>query len=338
MRVPDRALALLVAVPFVVGFTAAPADAGAEVAFTFADPEIVESSGLATLDGLVATVNDSGDSGRVFAVDPASGETVGVTRWSPEPRDVEAVAPAGPGEVWVGDIGDNRGVRESVEVLRVPVRRGDRTVEPERFELVYPDGATDAETLMTEPGSGRLVVVSKGIFGGVVYRAPARLDPDEPNRLEEVGTAIGLATDGAFFPDGRHLVVRNYGRAAVLTWPRLEEVGSFDLPDQDQGEGLAVDEDGQLLVGTEGAFSEVLRVSLPGEFQAAMAATPSPSAETSPLPADTVEPDDGYDGPGDGSDPQWGWLVAGLLVIVLPLLGVALLVLVVVSAVRGRRR
>ena len=61
--------------------------------FAFADPAIVESSGLVAQDGLVYTTNDSGDTGRVFAVDPASGETVGVTRWAAEPTDVEALAP-----------------------------------------------------------------------------------------------------------------------------------------------------------------------------------------------------------------------------------------------------
>ena len=47
--------------------------------FRFADPAIVESSGLTVADGLVSTVNDSGDSARVFTVDADSGRTVGVT-------------------------------------------------------------------------------------------------------------------------------------------------------------------------------------------------------------------------------------------------------------------
>src|ERR687893_207498 len=45
------------------------------VAFVFQDPAIVESSGLAVVDGRVVTTNDSGDTGRVFTVDPRSGET-----------------------------------------------------------------------------------------------------------------------------------------------------------------------------------------------------------------------------------------------------------------------
>ena len=69
----------------------------------------------------MVTTNDSGDSGRVFAVDPATGARSASPRGRPDPVDVEALAPAGADEVWVADTGDNRHVRESVEVLRVPV-------------------------------------------------------------------------------------------------------------------------------------------------------------------------------------------------------------------------
>ena len=97
------ALGALVAVPFLLGAAAGAPGAADHPAFRFADPEIVESSGLVVLPGagrdagLVVTTNDSGDSGRVFTVDPATGDTVGVTSWPTDPDDVEALAPAGPG-------------------------------------------------------------------------------------------------------------------------------------------------------------------------------------------------------------------------------------------------
>ena len=61
----------------------------------------------------------------MFAVD-ASGRTVGTTGWSAEPTDVEALAPLDDDEVWVGDIGDNTGSRDSVFVAPVPGRRAGR--------------------------------------------------------------------------------------------------------------------------------------------------------------------------------------------------------------------
>ena len=106
------------------GTAAAPPPDEGRVVFRFQDPAIVEASGLVVQDGLFLTTNDSGDTGRVFAVDPDTGRTTGVTTWASEPQDVEALAPAGGGEVWVGDIGDNaRGARLDPGHPR-PGRRG----------------------------------------------------------------------------------------------------------------------------------------------------------------------------------------------------------------------
>ena len=236
-------------------------------------------------DGLLLTTNDSGDSGRVFAVGP-EGRTVGVTTWADEPTDVEALAPAGPGQVWVGDIGDNPGSRDSVSVARVPVGRGAIDARTDAagatYELVYPGGARDAETLLSHPRTGRLYVASKSFFGGALYEAPARLDPAAPNELREVGGVLPIATDGAFWPDGRHLVVRGYADAVVYAWPSLAEVGDLELPDQQQGEGIAVTDDGRVLVSTEGQFTDVLEVALPDDVARAVAPEPSPEPSASP--------------------------------------------------------
>ena len=90
--------------------------------------------------------------------------------------------PRGAVEVLVGDIGDNAGVRDSVRLLRVPVGRGDRHVTPTTYDVVYPDGAQDAETLLVHPVTGRVLIVTKGVFGGKVMAAPRRLstERDQP--------------------------------------------------------------------------------------------------------------------------------------------------------------
>ena len=204
----DRILGLASAAAFLAGSLAGPAEPHASIDLTFADPAIVESSGLVVRDGLFVTVNDSGDRGRVFVVD-RSGATVGTTSWAEAPEDVEALAPAGPGSVWVGDIGDNGASRDSIEVLRVPYGRGDRTVEPTTYTLVYPDGAHDAETLLAHPRTGQLFVITKNLFGGTVYAAPRELSTGHPNRLRAVADSLAIVTDGAFLPDGRHYLVRD---------------------------------------------------------------------------------------------------------------------------------
>ncbi|GAB3024751.1 hypothetical protein GCM10011376_10410 [Nocardioides flavus (ex Wang et al. 2016)] len=263
-----RWVGAVVALPFLLGAAAGTPDTTGTPVLRFGDPEIVESSGLAftptTRGGLVHTVNDSGDRGRVFTVDTATGSTVGVTSWDAEPVDVEALAPAGGGHVWVADVGDNRRVRDSVEVLRVPVGPGDRTVTPAAYELRYPDGARDAEALLADPLTGRLHVVTKGVFAGTVYAAPRRLRTDRPNRLVEVAEAPGLVTDATFLPGGGGVVLRTYSSAHLTAYPSWRPVTTWELPTQDQGEGIAYAL-GQVLVSTEGARSEVLAADLPTE-------------------------------------------------------------------------
>ena len=301
----DRVLGLASAASFLVGSLTGPAEPHATVDLTFADPAIVESSGLVVRDGLFVTVNDSGDRGRVFVVD-RSGETVGTTSWAAEPEDVEALAPAGPGSVWVADIGDNGASRDAVEVLRVPYGRGDRTVEPPAYTLVYPDGAHDAETLLAHPRTGQLFVVTKNLFGGTLYAAPRRLSTEQPNRLRAVADSLAFVTDGAFLPDGRHYLLRDYGAAAVYTFPGHDRIASFRLPSQEQGEGIAVAPDGSVYISTEGQFSDVLRVDLPAEVERVLQPSPSSSAPP-PAAGPAAENDGGYD------DPWWPWLLGGVV-------------------------
>ncbi len=298
----DRIVGLVSLVPFVIGTAVAPAGVPSSVDLTFQDPAIIESSGLVVRDGLFLTTNDSGDGGRVFVVD-GSGETVGSTTWGPEPEDVEALAPAGPGFVWVGDIGDNSADRDSIEVLRVPFGRETQEVEPEAYTLVYPDHAHDAETLLAHPRTGQLFVVSKNLFGGTVYAAPRKLSATKPNQLREVAEGVrGFATDGSFFPDGRHYVLRDYDGATVYSFPDHEPLESFTLPRQKQGEGIAVDEDDGVHISTEGQYTDVLSVRLPRAVVKAMAS--KPASETQPTTSSAESED----------DPVWLWLLGGAAV------------------------
>ncbi len=302
--------AVLLATPFLLGAAAVPDGQRAKVVTRFQDPEIIESSGLVVADDLAVTTNDSGDSGRIFTVSLKTGRTVGVTRWSGEPEDVEALAPAGDGEVWVADIGDNTESRSSVEVARVPYGDQDREVDADVVELSYPDGAHDAESLLTHPRTGQLFVVSKAFLGGTVYAAPRELVPGKTHQMRASGSVLGMATDAAFFPDGKHLIVRSYGRAVVYTWPSLAVVGGFGLPAQEQGEGVAVSPAGAVFLSSEGVQAPLLRLNLPREVRRAVtppAPTPSESPEDSPSTKPRDEAPDGDEQA--ASREAWPWVV-----------------------------
>jgi hypothetical protein len=306
---------LVVAAPFVLGLASTSGTRGDHV-LTFTDPAIVEASALVVEDGLFLTTNDSGDTGRVFAV-AKDGRTVGVTNWSSHPTDCEALAPAGPGAVWVGDIGDNLARRSTVSITRVPVGRGDRAVGATTYRLRYPDGAHDAETLLRSPRTGRLYIATKGLFGGGLYAVPAHLSATAVNPLRRLGGVLPVATDGSFFPDGAHLVIRNYTSATIYDWPSLHAVASFPLPSQQQGEGIAVTADDTVYVSSEGVRSAVLRVVLPAGVRRALAPagpspTPSPTSSPAPSPTtgDPARPNEVTD---TTSRSPWPWALGGLL-------------------------
>ncbi len=107
-------------------------------------------------------------------------------------------------------------------------------------------------------------------------------------------------------------MLRDYGRAVIYSFPGLEAVGELALPDQEQGEGIAVDDSGAVFVSSEGQLSPVYRVRVPNGL-ARIVDPPPPGASDSP----SAEPTDGAsDADGDGLDverPTWVWLLGGFV-------------------------
>lgn len=252
------------------------ASGGAEVVLRMRDPNITEASGLAVSArhrGVLWTHNDGGSVAEVYALDRRGRTAATVRLRGIDPFDPEALAPGRDDRdrpvLFLGDIGDNNLVRDDVSVFRFrePARLRDSTVDADWFRLTYPDGPHDAEALLVDPATGRLLVATKDVLGGGLFRAPARLRTDRPNRLRRVGSVPSLVTDGAYLRDGT-FVLRSYTSVYRFSAPGEQEARE-PLPQQPQGESLAADGD-RLLVGTEGARTPVLAVPVPG-------AAPSPS-------------------------------------------------------------
>jgi hypothetical protein len=301
---------------------------GPTLLFRLQDPALEESSGLAVSqlhDGVVWSHADGGDVAEVMAVD-GRGRTVATVRLrGVDPYDPEALASgsttAGRPALFLGDIGDNRARRPDISVFRLaePRRLADQTVARTWWKLTYPDGPKDAEALLVDPRDGRIWIATKDVFGGGLYRAPRRLRTDRVNTLERIGDVPGLVTDGAFLPDGR-FVLRSYTMAYLYDGPNRLSSRSV-LPDQPQGESLAVDGN-RLLVGSEGAKSAVYSVPLPGGDPSQ---GPSSSASASASTADQgsrARPDDGV-----------SWAAVGL-----SLLGTAVVAAALARLLRRRGR
>ena len=288
LRGATAALAVVLVITLLGWSVALPAAADT-VEFTITDPDIIESSGLAT-DAEAErywTVNDSGDAGVAYALDD-QGETRGTLQFRVEPVDVEAVA-FHEGRLYVADIGDNRARRDSVTVYFFD--DADPATEPvvyKAYDFSYPDGPHDAETLLVD-GDGRLFIVTKGVEGGI-YAAPTSPSRQGVNELERVGDAPAFVTDGTVLPDGR-FALRTYVSVEIVDPDSYEVVARAATPAQKQGESITTTFDGKdLLVGSEGRRSKVLRIDVPTALDAA----PTPSASTADhlaqVPARTQSP------------------------------------------------
>lgn len=226
----------------------------AELACGFADPEVRESSGVASAswsDDVIWTHNDSGDSPRFFAVDTSTCATVSVHEVTGAgARDWEDMTRAGT-TLYIGDIGDNPRSRDSVAVYEVPepgpgAPSGQVSATTTRV-LRYPDGAHDAESLFVDPITGRLVIVSKSGAGlGAAYRAPAS-GSGVMEKVADLHTPAGAQrATGADATEDR-IIVRTYnaayeflvqpGDSLAATLARPPDL--VTLPVAPQGEAIA---------------------------------------------------------------------------------------------------
>lgn len=258
---------------------------------------IVESSGLTAsrlTPGVYWTHNDSGDGPYIFAFN-ARGDSLGVWRVAgADARDWEDIA-AGPGPqagksyLYVGDIGDNNGVRSEIIVYRIPeplltpadatlTKAKAKVTDPgEVIRLRYPDGKHDAEALLIHPQSGNLYVVTKVLLGDPgVYEASAPLTTGPVTTMKRVTSLKvpsllgGVITGGTISPDGRRVALCDYFQAYELVLPRgstafddiwRQGFASIDLGRRTQGEAIAYRMDGKALLATsEGRSSPLIQV------------------------------------------------------------------------------
>lgn len=246
------------------------------------DPAVDEASGLAASalnPGVFWVHNDSGDTPRAFAMRTDGTVLARYNLTGATATDWEDMA-RGPGPVsgidylYLADIGDNSASRSFITVWRVPepvVDPGTVGAEIElagavALEMEYPAGAHDAETLLSDPLTGDLFVITKcrssaGCTNGVsrVFRYPFPHQDGVRITLTEVATIsftgpefFHSATAGDVSSSGDRIAVRTYTQA--LLWQREPGDTIADalattpcpiaVPPQIQGETLAFSIDG----------------------------------------------------------------------------------------------
>lgn len=229
------------------------------------DPRITESSGLAASvkhPGVVYTFNDSGHAAQLFAVNSATGKTVGVTTvvgatWT----DAEAMS-LHDGTVWIGDVGNGVGVRRIRAVYSFPEPGpGDHHVRATRYPVVFAAKETvDVEAMVVLPD--RIDFYSKG-WQGTVFSVSGPLKTNASNIARPTRRVVpGWTTDASATPDDRLVLVRGINVVEVRdakTWKlRYSDVIPFLL----QGESITVEPSGRsYLIGSEGKNSPLVRIA-----------------------------------------------------------------------------
>ena len=295
LLIPGLLIALLVVVLLAslvgrAGATTSSQDpAAATVACTIDDSRIDEQSGLAVSaahPGTAYVINDSGSDAEVYALDLVTCDVVGVTQVEDVPwRDPEALALGGDGTLWIADTGDNDAVRDDAMLYSLPEPgRDDGRVTPDVHPIAFETGREDVEALLVDPAGTAMWVVTKGWLGGEVLALPEDLPTGAVSTATPTGVEVPiLVTDASMTPDGHYAVVRTYLDATLYdVGDDFAEVGSLTLPNQPQGETIAVEPDGtSVLVGSEGVGEPLHRLPLvtPEPVEPAATAPAAPAAD-----------------------------------------------------------
>ncbi|HMI86252.1 MAG TPA: hypothetical protein VK550_19295 [Polyangiaceae bacterium] len=194
-----------------------------------------EPTSLTELSGLVASRknpgviyahNDSGSNSTIIVMSDVAAPLGQIVLGNVTAIDWEdiAVGPCDAGScIFVGEIGDNNLAYASRAVYRfaepsispaTPI--GTQTVTADALTFVYPDGRHNAETLLVEPMSGDIFVVTKvSNLASTVYRMPKPFTPGTQTTMEKVGDlslpgSAGLVTGGDVHPCGTRMLIRTY--------------------------------------------------------------------------------------------------------------------------------
>lgn len=183
---------------------------------------LVEASGMVASrrnGGVLWTHNDSGDIARLFAIGTNGallGEyrVVGAAHVDWEDIAVGPGPDAGVDYLYIADIGDNAAVRNSVTVYRVPEPQVDAGQAPGVFDLTgaeairftYPTGPVDSESLVIDPVTGDLFILSKRQSPSRLYHAAAPLTAGTTTMMTDRGSlhetyaaAADITADGSEF-------------------------------------------------------------------------------------------------------------------------------------------
>jgi hypothetical protein len=172
---------------------------------------------------------DSGGEAAVFVLDTLGDELGRLDLPGLKNRDWEDIAigpgPNGSSYIYLAEIGDNEAKHEEIYLYRF--------VEPELLQAIpstaidqvrlqFPGGPKDAETLLADPITGTLFIVSKREPKNAVYQVPAMAFEKGSAILEKTHEFdFNSSVAGDISKDGSQILIKTY--LAVFYWKRTEK-------------------------------------------------------------------------------------------------------------------
>lgn len=227
---------------------------------------ISEASGLAASFQVASpqnkqvlwTHNDSGSENKIFLLNQDGKNLAEFTIQGANNRDWEDMAVCkhqNTSYIYVADIGDNKRVFSSYTIYKFKepnlnnlASSTNMVEEVEKINFQYADGSRDAETLLVEPTSQDIYIVSKRDVKSRLYviRFPySQTTMNVAQFLAEL--PFSGAVGGSISPSGKEILIKNYGK--VFYWKRannenletLLQTKPLELPytAEPQGEALA---------------------------------------------------------------------------------------------------
>jgi len=197
-----------------------------------------EASGIAMsrrYTNVLWSHNDSGDESRIYAMS-MQGNHLGVFQL----KDIEAIdfedIACGPGPVtktsfvYVADMGDNKAKRKIKYIYRFQEPDIKQSIPRKihwitNFDCIafeYPDGMRDAETLLIDPNTFDLYIVSKREEQVGVYCLLYPQSTQAVNYAEKIATLpFTRAVGGDLSPDGNELLVKT--ESIVFYWQKANQ-------------------------------------------------------------------------------------------------------------------
>lgn len=293
---------------------------------------LIEVSGIAAShrhDGVLWVHNDSGSGPVLYAVGADGADLGAYTVEGAMAIDWEDIAvgpadgdePGGGSAIYIADIGDNGEARADLRIIRVdepdaaPNGALGSLTGAVSLSITYPGGPADAETLLVDPATGDLVIVTKSLLGASRVLAIGSTAWDAaggaPITAEDLGTIQieadfslpglpgTLVTGGDVAPDGSFVLLRTYQSVLAFARPPGTPLGAAlfgapclaPSPVEPQGEAIAITANGSSYVTASEVQRAIDNGDLPSGTRPILSRAPiAPAPPTATAAPATVAP------------------------------------------------